>query len=107
MWFRRGLSEEDCTNSGRVLFMRKAKIWMCLQFEEYHSILSGPDVEKKSQNLMWSDQISINLFGGQLEETFLIQREKNFTQKSTNHESGNARVWCGFSSYKVRPIFSI
>ena len=107
MWFRRGLSEEDCTNSGRVPFMRKAKIWMCLQFKEYHSILSGPDVEKKSQNLMWSDQISVNLFGCQLEETFLIQREKNFTQKITNHEGGNARVWCWFSSYKVRPIFSI
>ena len=107
MWFRRGLSEEDSTNSERVPFMGKAKIWMCLQFEEYHSILSGPDVEKKSQNILWSDQISVNFLGALPEETFVIQRERNFTEKITNHEGGNARVWSWFSSYKARPIFSI
>ena len=99
MRFRRGLTEEDCTNSGLVAFMRN------MRKRKFGSVGSLKNtikfcldrMEKKSRNFLWSDQMSLNLFGGQPEETFLIQRERNFTQKITNYERGNGMVWRWFS----------
>ena len=60
MWFRQGLSEEDCTNSGWVPLILKAVFLMFLRYEKSIENWSGPDGEKKSRNLLCSDKKSIN-----------------------------------------------
>lgn len=95
----------------KVPLLRKANLEKRKHFAEGHKTWCGVDGVKKWQNILWSDETKINLFGNDCERN--VRRPKGqefnprYTKKTIKHGGGNVMVWGCFSWNGVGPIHLI
>lgn len=95
----------------RVPLLQKVHIQRRKAFAIEHRDWCDPTGEKKWRNILFSDEVKMNLYGNDSKRSVHRPKGKEFasqyTKKTIKHGGGNIMVWGCFSWQGVGPLFRI